>query len=149
MGMSDIYAQLSKDHNKVKDLLDKIQSTSDGSEGTRQKLFSELKQELEVHTTFEEKVFYPQAREKTGMDEAIEDALEEHDEAKQLLEALADMDPTSGEWMETIQELSEALGHHIKDEEQELFPAARKKVDSTEADKMGREYMEMKKKALS
>jgi iron-sulfur cluster repair protein YtfE (RIC family) len=144
--MSDIYDLLSKDHNKVKELLDEIQSTS---EETRPKLFSELKQELEIHTTFEEQVFYPQAREKTGMDEAIEEALDEHDEAKQLLEALAGMEPTSEEWMETIGELSDALSHHIKEEEQELFPAARKKVDPTEADKMGREYMDMKKKALS
>jgi iron-sulfur cluster repair protein YtfE (RIC family) len=144
--MSDIYGLLSKDHNKVKELLEEIQSAS---EETRQKLFSELKQELEIHTTFEEQVFYPQAREKTGMDEAIEEALDEHDEAKQLLEALADMEPTSEEWMETIDELRDALSHHIKEEEQELFPAARKKVDSTEADKMGREYMDMKKKALS
>lgn len=147
--MSDIYELLSKDHKKVKELLEKIQSTPEGSEKARQKLFSELKQELEVHTTFEEKVFYPQAREKTGMDEKIEDAMEEHDEAKQLLEALADMEPSSEEWMETIEELADALSHHIKDEEQELFPAARKKVDPTEAEKMGREYMEMKKKALS
>ncbi|MGZ8409513.1 MAG: hemerythrin domain-containing protein [Hyphomicrobium sp.] len=147
--MSDIYELLSKDHNKAKELIEKIQSTPEGSEKERQKLFLELKQELEVHTSFEENVFYPQAREKTGMDEKVEDALEEHDEAKQLLEALADMDPSSEEWMETIEELADALGHHIKDEEQELFPAARKKLDPTEADKMGREYMEMKKKALS
>ena len=145
--MSDIYDLLVKDHNKVKDLLTKIQSTE--SEETRQKLFSEVKQELEIHTTFEENVFYPQAREKTGMEEAIEEALDEHDEAKQLLEALADMEPTSQEWMETIDELSDALSHHIKEEEQELFPAARNKVDPAEADKMGREYMDMKKKALS
>jgi iron-sulfur cluster repair protein YtfE (RIC family) len=144
--MSDIYELLSKDHNKVRELIDKIQSTS---EETRRELFSELKQELEIHTTFEENVFYPQAREKTGMDEKIEDAMEEHDEAKQLLEALADMDPASEEWMETLEELADALGQHIKHEEQELFPVARKKVDPTEADKMGHEYMDMKKKALS
>jgi hemerythrin superfamily protein len=103
--MSDIYDLLVNDHNKVKDLLTKIQSTD--SEETRQKLFSEVKQELEIHTTFEENIFYPQAREKTGMEEAIEEALDEHDEAKQLLEALADMEPTSEEWMATIDELVE------------------------------------------
>jgi iron-sulfur cluster repair protein YtfE (RIC family) len=147
--MPDIYELLSKDHNKVKELLNKIQGTTDGAEKTRERLFSELKQELEIHTSFEERVFYPEAKEKTGMDDVIRDAMEEHDEAKQLLEALAEMDPTSEEWMETVQELSEALSHHIKDEEQELFPVARKKLDPTEADKMGREYLEMKKKELS
>ena len=147
--MPDIYELLSKDHNKVKELLNKIQGTTDGAEKTRERLFSELKQELEIHTSFEEKVFYPEAKEKTGMDDEIRDAMEEHDEAKQLLEALADMEPTSAEWIETIEELAEALSHHIRDEEQQLFPAARKKIDPTEAEKLGRDYVEMKEKALS
>ena len=147
--MSDIYELLSKDHKKAKELIDKIQSTPDGSEKVRQKLFSELKQELEIHTTFEEKVFYPDAKHKTGMEDVIRDAMEEHDEAKQLLEALAEMEPTSAEWMETVKELSEVLGHHIKDEEQELFPASRKTLDPAQADKMGKEYVEMKRKELS
>ena len=147
--MSDIYELLSKDHNKVKELLNEIQSTTDDAEKTRLKLFSELKQELEVHTSFEEKVFYPEAKDKTGMEDVIRDAMEEHDEAKQLLEALAEMEPTSAEWMETVKELSEVLGHHIKDEEQELFPASRKKLDPAQADKMGKDYVEMKRKELS
>ncbi len=147
--MADIYELLSKDHKKAKELLTKIRETSDGSEKTRQKLFSELKQELEIHTSFEETVFYPQAKQKTGMDDVIQDALEEHDEAKQLLETLSDLDPTSDEWMETIEELTEALGHHIKDEEQDLFPAVRKKMDAAEAQSLGRQYTEMKAKAAS
>lgn len=147
--MADIYDLLSKDHSNARELLSKIKNTTDGDEKTRQTLFSQLKQELEIHTSFEEKVFYPEAEEKTGMDDVIRDAMEEHDEAKQLLEALADMDPTSAEWMETIEELAEALSHHIRDEEQKLFPAAREKIDPTEAEKLGREYVEMKEKALS
>jgi iron-sulfur cluster repair protein YtfE (RIC family) len=147
--MPDIYDLLSKDHNKVKELLKKIKGVPDGDEKSRQALFSELKQELEIHTSFEEKVFYPEAKQKTGLDDVIQDAMEEHDEAKQLLEALADMEPTSPEWLETTEELAEALGHHIKDEEQKLFPAARKTIDPTEAEKLGRDYVEMKEKALS
>jgi iron-sulfur cluster repair protein YtfE (RIC family) len=147
--MSDIYDLLSKDHNKVKELLNKIKETPDSSGKTREKLFAELKQELEIHTSFEEEVFYPQAEEKTRMKDEIRDAMEEHDEAKQLLEALSEMEPASEEWMETIQELTDALSHHIRDEEQKLFPAARQKIDPTEAESIGREYEEMKEKALS
>lgn len=147
--MSDIYELLSKDHKKVREILEEIRGTTNGAEKDRERLFSELKQELEIHTSFEERVFYPEAKEKTGMDDAIRDAMEEHDEAKQLLEALSEMEPTSEEWMETIQELTEALSHHIRDEEQKLFPAAREKIDPIEAESIGREYVEMKEKALS
>lgn len=147
--MADIYDLLTKDHGKVKELLQKIKDTSDGAAKTREKLFSELKQELEIHTRFEEQTFYPEAQEKTGMDDQIQDAVEEHDEAKELLQALAEMETTSPEWAETIDELLEALNHHIRDEEEKLFPAARKKMDPAEAEKLGQDYMQMKQKATS
>lgn len=147
--MADIYDLLTKDHGKVKELLKTIKETSDGDESTRQKLFSELKQELEIHTRFEEQTFYPEAQQKTGMDDQIEDAVEEHDEAKQLLETLAEMETTSPEWAETVDELLEALSHHIRDEEEKLFPAARKKMDPAEAEKLGQDYMKMKQNASS
>lgn len=147
--MADIYDLLTKDHGKVKEVLKKIKDTPEGSKEIREKLFAEVKQELEIHTRFEEQTFYPEAKKKTGMDGQIEDAVEEHDEAKELLQTLAEMETTSPEWAETIDELAEALTHHIRDEEEKLFPAARKKMDPAEAEKLGQEYMEMKQKSPS
>lgn len=145
--MPTIFDLLSEDHDKVKALLTKVQETSDGAEKTRDKLFAEIKADLEIHTEFEEKVFYPQARKATGMDDEIEDDLEEHAEAKELLSKLSSTQSTTEEWMETLKELTEALDHHIKDEETKLFPAARKKMDDSEAEKMAEQYQGQKQKA--
>ncbi len=145
--MPNIFDMLMEDHGKVKTLLTKVQDTGDGAEKTRDKLFAEIEKDLEIHTEFEEEVFYPAARKATGMDDEIKDDLEEHAEAKELLGKLAKMNSTSAEWMETIKELTKAIEHHVKDEETKLFPAARKTMDGGEADKMGEKYKEMKAKA--
>jgi hemerythrin-like domain-containing protein len=145
--MPTIYDLLTEDHNKVKSLLAKIQETGGSAEKTRDKLFAEVEKDLEIHTEFEEEVFYPAARKATGMDDEIEDDLEEHAEAKELLSKLASMKSTSEEWMETIEELTEALNHHIKDEETKLFPAARKAMDGGQAERMGERYQKSKEKS--
>lgn len=147
--MPDIHDLLETDHAKVKQLLTKIKDSGDSAEKTRDKLFAEVKADLEVHTEFEEKVFYPAARKATGMDDEIKDDLEEHKEADALLEKLSSLKSTTAEWMKTLEDLAEALDHHIKDEETKLFPQSRKKIDAAEAEKMGEKYAGKKEKAAA
>lgn len=147
--MATIFDLLEQDHQKVKQTLQKIMDTTDGAEKTRTKLLNQIKHELEVHTQFEEDTFYPKARKATAMDENIDDALEEHDEAKDMLEKLCELEPTSAEWMETVQELSEALNHHIEDEEKDLFPECRKAIADDDAEAMGQEYEKAKEQAAA
>lgn len=145
-----IYDLLQKDHDTVKQTIAKILDTSDGAQKTREDLFQKIKQDLEVHTKFEEEVFYPAFREEKPDKEAkeeVKDALNEHDEAKQMLAKLDKMDKTSDEFITTLKELQKALEHHISDEEDEMFPQARDAVDDDAAVEMAERYKEMKKRA--
>lgn len=145
-----IYELLQKDHDTVKMMIDKILETTEGSEKTRKDLFAKIKHELEVHTRFEEEVFYPTFREDKPDKEAkeeVKDALNEHDEAKTMLAKLEKMDKTSDEFITTLRELQKALEHHISDEEDEMFPQARDAVDDDAAVEMAERYKEMKKTA--
>lgn len=148
--MAQIYDMLRNDHQTVRTALERIIGSGSGAEKTREDLFAKLKDELEIHTKFEEEVFYPTFREDKNDKEAreeVKDALDEHKEAKQMLAKLEKMDKTSDEFVETIKELKEALEHHIHDEEDEIFPQARQAVSDEEAEDMARKYAEMKKKA--
>ncbi len=145
-----IYELLQKDHDAVKKALTRILETTNGAAKTREDLFQKVKQELEVHTKFEEEVFYPTFREDKGDKEAreeVKDALDEHKDAKTMLAKLEKMDKTSDEFIETIRELQQALEHHISDEEDEIFPQARETVDDDAAVEMAERYREMKKRA--
>ena len=77
-----IFDLLMEDHGKVKALLAQVQETGDGAGKTRDELLAEIKKDLEIHAEFEEQVFYPKARATTGLEDVIEDSLEEHSEAK-------------------------------------------------------------------
>lgn len=143
-----IYDLLRQDHQKVRTGLKKIMESGDGAEKTRQSLFEELHHDLEVHTAFEEDVFYPTFRDDKNDEQArdeVKDALNEHDEAKTMLAKMADMDKTSPEFIEHCRTLLEALEHHISDEEDEIFPQAREAVSAEEAEDMGKRYQEFKR----
>lgn len=146
--MPQIYEMLHKDHDMVRGLLDRIIDTTDGAAKTREDLLSKVRQELEVHTKFEEDVFYPTFRKDKNDDEAreeVKDALDEHEEAKSMLDRLDKMDKTSEEFIATVRKLKSALEHHIKDEEDKIFPQARETVSSDEAEEMAIQYDDRKK----
>lgn len=145
--MTKIYELLHRDHEKVKRALNRILDTSERAKKTRETLFSEIKADLELHTKFEEEVFYPEFRKAKRDAEArqeIKDALEEHDEAKGMLAEIAGMDKTSEAFVEKIGALKEALEHHISDEEDEMFPQAKSAMDDAAAEAMGKRYQDMK-----
>jgi iron-sulfur cluster repair protein YtfE (RIC family) len=139
---------LQQDHDKVKQALSRILETTEGAEKTRAQLFEQVKKDLEIHTRFEEEVFYPTFREDKADAEAkaeVKDALNEHDEAKKMLATIASLDPTSPDFAQHIESLKNALEHHISDEEDEMFPQARQTVSDDEAVAMADRYQAMKK----
>ena len=143
----NIYDALKQDHQKVRDILQELQDSSDGGKNP-EKLLSTLKQELEIHSTFEEEVFYPAVAERQEAKEEIADAIDEHDEAMSLLEELEDMDSASPEWAEQVKTLSDAINHHVEEEESEIFEMARETIDQQRATQMAKEYQQQKQERM-
>lgn len=141
----NIFDLLTEDHEKVKSLLSKVKMTDEGSGEIRDELFAAIKEDLEIHARFEEQVFYPKARTATGLEDMIEDGLDEHSEAKALLDKLEAMSSSAKEWLSTIQRLREAVEHHTMDEEAKLFPTARNVIDEADAEAMAEEYVKIKR----
>ena len=144
----DVFKLLEKDHEKVKGLFKKLVETSDGAQKTRENLFKELATELTVHAKVEETIVYPRLKEVGELSEQIEEAVDEHHEAESLLEELAGMETTDKEWLAKLQELQEAVEHHVKEEEQQLFPEARDFIDDDEAMELAKTVEEEKKEML-
>jgi iron-sulfur cluster repair protein YtfE (RIC family) len=132
----EIYQRLKQDHDRVKELLNTLKTA--GAE--RERLFAELKQDLEIHALFEEEVFYPAIAEKADAGDQIDQAIEEHDQVTSMLEDLQEMEKSDDEFPERIEELAEALAAHIEMEEDELFRLGREALDQREAEDLGRKY---------
>ena len=81
---------------------------------------------LEEHALIEEDVFYPAVRAEVP-DEAsdILESLEEHLIVKRLVAELREMDPDDEAYEAKATVLAENVRHHVREEEDELFPVVR------------------------
>jgi hypothetical protein len=77
--------------SKANELFSKLADTSDGAVKTREKLFSELKDELETLASLEEKHLFPVLRKHQETKDLVADAINDNKEVRKLL---ADLDKT-------------------------------------------------------
>jgi len=121
----DAIALLRADHAKVTELFGQFEKARDDSR--KQKLAIQICNELKVHMTIEEEIFYPTVRgvlpkEKDLLDEAAV----EHASAKDLIAQIEAGGPEDDKWEAKVMVLSEYIKHHVKEEHNEMFPKVRK-----------------------
>src|SRR3954447_12520066 len=80
MTQQDACTLLDTDHQKVERLFAEYQAAHNASK--KSQLAQEICMELTVHATIEEEIFYPAFRAATRDDKLVEEAQEEHQEAK-------------------------------------------------------------------
>lgn len=144
----DVFKVLKQDHDEMKKLFKKLSESGEGAVKTREKTFKELARELAVHTQLEEEIVYPRLREEESLRETINEGIEEHHVADQVLEELSGLAVDDEQWDAKLTVLKEAVEHHVEEEEKELFPKAAKVIDKDEAAEMGRTVAEEKRDML-
>ncbi len=146
---SDAVSMLMEDHKNVQKLFRDFEKAHDADDSEAcQEIVQRACAELEVHTTLEEELFYPAAREALGEEdeELIDEAEVEHQSAKELIAQLGAMGPEDQKYAATFMVLAEYVKHHIKEEERELFPKVKKA--RLDVDSLGEE-MQARKSALA
>ncbi len=108
-------------------------------------LFLEILQELEVHMAIEEEIFYPMVRETTDdISETVDEGVQEHHVAKLLLAEIKQLPDGSDEFIAKITVLIENVEHHVEEEESDLFPPLRNRIDKDRWEQMA-ERLEARK----
>ena len=128
MPKQDAIALLKADHAAVKKLFAQEQRATKQDDEKKQSIFDQIKDALTVHATIEEEIFYPavkKAREEHVKDE-VREGYEEHQQIKNLLAQIASITPGDETWNMKVKVLKEDVEHHVKEEEGEMFPDARK-----------------------
>ncbi|HZB00802.1 MAG TPA: hemerythrin domain-containing protein, partial [Actinomycetota bacterium] len=74
----DAIQLLKDDHEKMKKLLSEAEQTTEQAAKTREELFTTIKEELTVHETIEEEIFYPALKDHPKTKEIALEAYEEH-----------------------------------------------------------------------
>ena len=135
----DALSLLTADHNRVRGLFARFQAAEEEKDtGTMMELAAKIIVELEVHTTIEEEIFYPEIK---GANEEIKDVVdegvEEHHVAKILIEEVKGLTPEDDAFAAKMKVLIESVEHHAEEEEQEMFPEVRKALDTAKREDMG------------
>lgn len=141
----DALAMLKEDHKKVKQMFDafeKLKDQDDAQESEKQRLVNTACTELTIHAQVEEEIFYPAMRESIDDMDMLDEAEVEHASAKQLITELSAMQPGDDLYDAKFIVLGEYVNHHVEEEENEMFKAAKKaKVDLVA---LGEQIMERK-----
>jgi hemerythrin superfamily protein len=128
---------LKHDHQKVKGLFQEATRATDASK--RKDLFNQIDTELEMHAHIEETIFYPAIEDHEELKDMVAEALEEHEEAKKLLGELEELGADSHEFGSKLQQLIEAVEHHVEEEEGEMFSKIREVFEEDELEQLGEE----------
>ena len=92
------------------------------------------------------KRFYPKIDKYPAIKELVAEAFDEHAEFEQTLQQISELPTDKADWLEMIKELEEVVQEHVYKEEDKMFPAARKELDESRAEELGRQILEMKQK---
>lgn len=143
----DAIALLREDHEKVLGMLETLQNATGAR---REKLLGQIEQELKVHTQIEEEIFYPAYRDaarKKDDQKLYFEAMQEHNVVDLVLPQMSD-----GERVEELKAkakvLKELVEHHIEEEQDEMFPKAKKLLDREELRGLGEQMMLRKQELM-
>jgi len=126
---------LKNDHDYVDMLFGRIEDTPPSRHAA---IFKQIKGELETHAHIEETIFYPTAKEKGDKElkDIVMEAFEEHKQMKMFLADVARARSTDKREAQ-LKVLIEDTRHHVKEEENELFPLVEDRLSSDQLEKLG------------
>jgi hemerythrin-like domain-containing protein len=119
----DAIALLKADHKAVDEMFKQFDSAK--ADSRKQTLTAKIIMALKVHTQIEEEIFYPACRGEID-DDMLDEARVEHQSAKDLIAQIEGMQVGDQLYDAKVTVLGEYIRHHVKEEEGEMFPAARK-----------------------
>jgi hemerythrin superfamily protein len=128
----DAITLLTADHKEVKAYFEQYQKLVDKQAESKALtgLAHTICHTLLVHAQIEEEYFYPPLRKSFESAELINEAAVEHTTAKYLIDQILSSGRRDALYDAKVKVLAEYVGHHVREEEDEIFPKAKKlKVD--------------------
>src|SRR6187431_1282993 len=143
----DAITLLKTDHDKVKKLLNELETTTERGVKTRSELFATIKGELTVHEAIEEEIFYPELKAHPKAKDVVLEGFQEHHVVDLLMGELESLDVSDEAWGAKAIVMKENIEHHIEEEEGEMFKQARSVFDRQELEDLGARMAERKASA--
>jgi Domain of unknown function (DUF2382)/Hemerythrin HHE cation binding domain len=131
--MTTIRQLLQTSPAKANELFARLTDTSDTAVKTREKLFSDLKTELELLATLEEEHLFPVLRKHKETKNLVSEALNDNKQTRKLVAELERTPKDSEEFATKVAELRKVYQQSVRDEKNELLPAILTALSDEEA----------------
>ncbi|MDH0868143.1 hemerythrin domain-containing protein, partial [Mitsuaria sp. GD03876] len=120
----DAVSLLRADHKEVSALFEQFEKTR--SAAKKRQLVQQICTALTVHAQIEEEIFYPEVQAALKDKELVPEAKVEHQSIKDLIAALEGAEPDGEDYDAKVTVMGEWVKHHVKEEQNEMFPKAKK-----------------------
>jgi hemerythrin-like domain-containing protein len=141
---NDPIALLESDHRRFEDLMKKGEETTERAVKGRAALLDTLTAALDVHELIEEKILYPALKPHAETRDIVLEGFQEHHVADVLVKELHQVAKDDEQWGAKFKVLQESLEHHIKEEENTMFPGARRVLTREELQDLGARMRKLK-----
>jgi len=119
----DAVTLLKQDHQTVEGLFRRYESLGGDEVEQRRQVVNDFIRELSIHASIEEQILYPEVKDVLAGGESMADeALHEHQEAKEALADLDGMDADDPAFDMKVRTLIADVRHHVEEEEREMLP---------------------------
>jgi hypothetical protein len=125
------FTQTSPD--KVNELFAKLFDTSENAVKTRERLFSDLKDELALLAKLHEQYLFPVLRKNKETRDLVNEAINDNKETETLLAQLDGIPKNDAEFLKRLADLRKVFQQHLRDDKNELLPAVVKVLSEEEA----------------
>ena len=144
----NVITLLKEDHKKVKKMLEELEATTERATKKRQQLFAEVQNELRLHELVEEEIVYPAFREQSKLKDIVLEGYEEHHVVDLIMDEIAAEPVTDESWAAKLKVMKENVEHHVEEEEEKMFPQARKLFTEEELEKLGERVAQRKRQQV-
>jgi len=141
----DVIKLLKEDHKKIKKMLDELESTTERAANTRAQLFAKIQSELKLHELVEEEIVYPAFREQCKLKDIVLEGYEEHHVVNLIMDEIDHEAVTDETWAAKVKVMKENVEHHVEEEEEKMFPQARKLFKDEALERLGQQVEQRKR----
>ena len=117
---------LKRDHADVKKAFKEFEKAKYKDPNACKAFLASICKAIEMHAKVEEEIFYPAVRAKIKDEDLMNEAQVEHNSAKTLIAEIEKLSGDDPMLKAHALVLSEYIQHHVKEEEGEMFPKAKR-----------------------
>jgi hemerythrin superfamily protein len=122
----DAIELLKRDHAEVKKAFKDFEKAKYKDPSACKEFVASICKAITMHAMLEEEIFYPAVRKKLDEDDLMNEAQVEHNSAKVLIRDIEKMSGDDPMLKATATVLAEYIQHHVKEEENEMFPKVKR-----------------------